>query len=336
MPTTARGTRGVARCGYPAAMRALTIADNTLVVSDRPDPEPGVGEVLIAVRAAGINSADLMQVKGWYPAPPGSPPDIPGMELAGEVIAVGRSTFRFSVGDRVMAVAGGGAQAELITAHERLLMPIPDAVDWTAAGGFPEIFTTAHDALFTQAGLHTGERVLIHGAAGGVGVAAVQLAHLAGARVCATVRAERLRGDVAALGAASVTAPNGFSDHGPFDVILELVGAPNLAANLDGLAVGGRVVVIGVGAGARAELDLHALMVRRGHLMASTLRARTLEEKALCARRVEAEVLPALAAGRLRVPVTATYALEQAQQAYDRFAAGEKLGKVVLEVTPAN
>jgi NADPH:quinone reductase-like Zn-dependent oxidoreductase len=181
-----------------------------------------------------------------------------------------------------------------------------------------------------------GERVLIHGAAGGVGVAAVQLAHLAGARVCATVRAERLRGDVAALGAAAVTAPNGFSDHGPFDVILELVGAPNLAANLDCLAVGGRVVVIGVGAGARAEVDLHALMVRRGHLMASTLRARPLEEKALCARRVEAEVLPALAAGRLRVPVTATYALEQAQQAYDRFAAGEKLGKVVLELTPAN
>ena len=311
-------------------MRAATIVDNTLAVTDRPDPEPGVGEVLIAVRAAGINAADLMQVKGLYPAPPGSPPDIPGMELAGEVVGLGPSAPRFRVGDRVMAVVGGGAQAELATVHERLLLPIPDAVDWVSAGGFPEPFTTAHDALFTQAALRLGERALIHGAAGGVGVAAVQLAHLAGARVWASVRAERLRDDVAALGADSVIPPEDFSSHGPFDVILELVGAANLAGNLDALAVGGRVVVIGIGAGARTEIDLRALMSRRGRLMSSTLRARPLEEKAICARRIEAEVLPALATGRLRVPVTARYGLEQAQEAYDRFAAGQKLGKVVI------
>ena len=311
-------------------MRAVTIVDNTLAVTDRPDPEPGVGEVLIAVRAAGINAADLMQVKGLYPAPPGSPPDIPGMELAGEVVGLGPSAPRFRVGDRVMAVVGGGAQAELATVHERLLLPIPDAVDWVSAGGFPEPFTTAHDALFTQAALRLGERALIHGAAGGVGVAAVQLAHLAGARVWASVRAERLRDDVAALGADSVIPPEDFSSHGPFDVILELVGAANLAGNLDALAVGGRVVVIGIGAGARTEIDLRALMSRRGRLMSSTLRARPLEEKAICARRIEAEVLPALATGRLRVPVTARYGLEQAQEAYDRFAAGQKLGKVVI------
>jgi len=311
-------------------VRAVTIVDNTLAVTDRPDPEPGVGEVLIAVRAAGINAADLMQVKGLYPAPPGSPPDIPGMELAGEVVGLGPSAPRFRVGDRVMAVVGGGAQAELATVHERLLLPIPDAVDWVSAGGFPEPFTTAHDALFTQAALRLGERALIHGAAGGVGVAAVQLAHLAGARVWASVRAERLRDDVAALGADSVIPPEDFSSHGPFDVILELVGAANLAGNLDALAVGGRVVVIGIGAGARTEIDLRALMSRRGRLMSSTLRARPLEEKAICARRIEAEVLPALATGRLRVPVTARYGLEQAQEAYDRFAAGQKLGKVVI------
>lgn len=311
-------------------MRAVTIIDNTLAVTHRPDPEPGVGEVLIAVRAAGINAADLIQVKGLYPAPPGSPPDIPGLELAGEVVGLGPSAPRFRVGDRVMAVVGGGAQAELATVHERLLLPVPDAVDWVSAGGFPEPFTTAHDALFTQAALRLGERALIHGAAGGVGVAAVQLAHLAGARVWASVRAERLRDDVAALGADSVIPPEDFSSHGPFDVILELVGAPNLAGNLDALAVGGRVVVIGIGAGARTEIDLRALMSRRGRLMASTLRARPLEEKAICARRIEAEVLPALAAGRLRVPVTARYGLEQAQEAYDRFAAGQKLGKVVI------
>ena len=313
-------------------MRAATIVENALVVRDHPDPQPGLGEVLIAVRAAGVNGADLHQVKGLYPAPAGSPPDIPGLELAGEVIGLGPLASRFSVGDRVMAVVGGGAQAQMAVVHERLLMPIPDGLDWIAAGGFPETFTTAHDALFSQAGLRMGERLLIHGAAGGVGVAAVQLARLAGARVCATVRAERLRHDVRALGADTVTAPDGFSTHGPFDVILELVGAPNLAGNLEVLAVRGRVVVIGIGAGARAEIDLRTLMRKRGHVMASTLRARPLEEKAACARLMETEVLPALAQGRLRVPVAASYALEQADKAYDRFAAGEKLGKVVIEI----
>jgi NADPH:quinone reductase len=313
-------------------VRAATIVDDSLTVRDHPDPRPESGEVLVAVRAAGLNAADLLQVKGRYPAPPGSPPDIPGMELAGEVVGLGSSAARFKVGDRVMALVGGGAQAELAVVHERVLMPIPDGVDWTSAGGFPEVFTTAHDALATQARMHMGDRVLIHGGAGGVGVAAVQLAHLAGARVTATVRAERLRDDVAALGADQVIAPEGFAEHGPFDVILELVGAVNLAANLDALAVGGRIVVIGVGAGARAEIDLRALMMRRGRVMASTLRARPLEEKALCARRIEAEVIPALAAGGLRVPVAASYPLDRAQEAYDRFAAGQKFGKVVIEI----
>jgi NADPH2:quinone reductase len=313
-------------------VRAVTIVDHSLAVREHPDPRPESGEVLIAVRAAGLNAADLLQVKGLYPAPPGSPPDIPGMELAGEVVALGPSASRFQVGDRVMALLGGGAQAELAVVHERLLMPIPDSVDWTAAGGFPEVFTTAHDALVTQATMHLGERVLVHGAAGGVGVAAVQLAHLAGARVTATVRAQPLRDDVAALGADTVIAPEGFADHGPFDVILELVGAINIAGNLEALAVGGRIVVIGIGAGARGEIDLRALMMKRGRLMASTLRARSLEEKATCARRIEAEVIPALAAGRLRIPVAASYPLDRAGEAYDRFAAGKKLGKVVIEI----
>jgi NADPH:quinone reductase len=315
-------------------MRAVTIVDKQLTVADHPDPQPGLGEVLIAVRAAGINGADLIQVKGMYPAPPDSPQDIPGLELAGEVIAVGPAATRFAVGDRVMAVVGGGAQAQQATVHERMAMLVPDELQWVAAGGFPEVFTTAHDALFTQARLHAGERVLIHGAAGGVGIAAVQLAHLAGARVCASVRSERLRAEVAQLGADVVTAPDDFAGHGPFDVILELVGAPNLSGNLAALATRGRIVVIGMGAGARTEIDLRVLMMKRGHLMASTLRARPLEEKALCARRVEAEVLPALEQGRLRVPVAASFNLEDAQAAYDRFAAGDKLGKVVLEMNP--
>jgi NADPH2:quinone reductase len=316
-------------------MRAVTIVDNRLTIAEHPDPQPGAGEALLAVHAAGINGADPMQVQGLYPAPPGSPPDIPGMELAGEVIALGPGVTRWSVGDRVMAVVGGGAQAELATVHERLLMPVPDGVDWTPAGGFPEVFTTAHDALFTQAQLHPGESVLVNGAAGGVGVAAVQLAHLAGARVCASVRSERLRPEVLSLGADLAVAPDTAAGHGPFDVIVELVGAPNLRADLEALALRGRIVVIGIGAGARAEIDLHALMTKRGHLMSSTLRPRPLEEKAICARRVEAEVLTALAEGRLRVPVAAAFSLEDAQAAYDRFGAGDKLGKVVLEVNAA-
>jgi NADPH:quinone reductase len=315
-------------------MRAVTIVDKRVMIAEHPDPRPGHGEVLVAVRAAGLNGADLIQVKGHYPAPPGSPQDIPGLELAGEVVELGTGATRFAVGDRVMSVVGGGAQAERIAVHERLLMPVPDGVSWVAAGGFPEVFTTAHDALFTQAELHAGESVLIHGAAGGVGVAAVQLAHVAGARVCATVRSERLRDEVRDLGADVVIAPGEFADHAPFNVVLELVGAPNLISNLEALALRGRVVVIGMGAGSRTEIDLLVLMVKRGHVMSSTLRARPLEEKAICARRVEAEVLPALAAGQLRVPVAATFSLDEAQAAYDRFAAGDKLGKVVLEMPP--
>ncbi len=226
-------------------MRAATIVDGAISVTGHPDPSPGHGEVLVAVRAAGLNGADLMQLRGLYPAPPGSPADIPGLELAGEVVAVG-----------------------------------------------------------------------------------------AGARVCATVRAAELRDAVERLGADVVVSPDAFAAHAPFDVVIELVGARNLAGDLEALATGGRIVVIGIGAGARTEIDLRALMRARGSVMSSTLRARPLEEKALCARRVEKEVLPALAAGRLRVPIAARYPLAAAAQAYDRFQAGAKLGKIIVELSP--
>src|ERR687886_1252393 len=149
-------------------MRAATIRDGAVQVEDRPDPQPGAGEVLIRVRAAGINGADILQRAGGYPAPPGSPPDIPGLELAGEVVARGPGADRFAEGDRVMAIVGGGGQAELAIVHERAAMPVPDALDWPQAGGFPEVFTTAHDAIFTQAELEPGEHLLVHGGAGGV------------------------------------------------------------------------------------------------------------------------------------------------------------------------
>jgi NADPH:quinone reductase len=311
-------------------MRAVTIQGGRLLTAERPDPEPGRGELLVRVAAAGLNGADLLQAKGGYPAPPGSPADIPGLELAGEVAAVGPDVHRFGPGDRVMAVVGGGGQAELAVVHERVALPVPDGLGWAEAGGFPEVFTTAHDALFTQCGLGLGDRLLVHGAAGGVGTAAVQLGGAAGARVVAAVRNPDHHRAVASLGAAVVVEPVKAPDHGPFDIILELVGAPNFAANLDALATGGRLMIIGVGAGAAVELDLRRLMTKRARLLASSLRSRPLEQKADAARRVEHQVLPLLAAGRLRVPVAATFPLDQAQQAYDRFAAGGKLGKLVL------
>jgi NADPH:quinone reductase len=283
----------------------------------------------VRVRSAGINGADILQRKGAYPAPPGVPADIPGLELAGEVAATGPDADRFSEGDRVMAVVAGGGQAELAVVHERAAMLVPDALDWPQAGGFPEVFTTAHDALFSQAGLQAGEHLLVHGGAGGVGTAAIQLARAAGARVTATVRDESKRAGVEELGAAAI-APDAFEDAGPFDVILELVGAPNMPGNLNALAMQGRVAVIGVGAGPKADLNLLALMGKRARIHGSTLRARPLEQKADAARRVERHVLPLVEAGAVTVPVSETFPLDRVEEAYERFASGGKLGKIVV------
>jgi NADPH:quinone reductase-like Zn-dependent oxidoreductase len=304
------------------------------VVEPRPDPAPGQGQVLVRVMAAGMNGADLHQVGGGYPAPPGWPVDIPGLEIAGTVAAVGPDATRFSEGDRVMAVVGGGGQAELAVIHEREAMPIPPGVDWLEAGGFPEVFTTAHDALFTQAGLASGERLCVHGAAGGVGSAAVQLGVATGASVTATVRSANLRQSVAQLGAV-VTDPAEFGPQsGPFDVILELVGAVNLEANLGAVDTGGRISVIGIGAGAVSKINLGVLMIKRARIFGSTLRARPLEAKAVAARLMEAHVLPLLADRRVRVPIDSVFDLDQAPAAYEHFAAGGKFGKIVLRCGP--
>ncbi len=312
-------------------MLAVVIRDNEIAVEQRPDPAPGTGEVLVRVRAAGLNGADILQSRGRYPPPPGVPADMPGMELAGEVIANGPGAGRFPIGERVMGLIAGAGQAELAVLHERVLMPLPEQLDWAHAGGLPEVFTTAHDALFTQAGLAPGERLLVHGAAGGVGTAAVQLGRCAGARVTATVRNPELREPVSTLG-ASVLAPDEFVDEGPYDVILELVGAPNMPDNLRALRTGGRIAVIGTGAGAGVELNLGLLMARRGRIHGSTLRSRSLEERALTARALERSVLPLFASGALRVPLAKTYPLSEAASAYAHFAAGGKLGKIVLTI----
>jgi putative PIG3 family NAD(P)H quinone oxidoreductase len=312
-------------------MRAATISDGKISVQEHPDPRPQAGELLVRVHAAGLNGADMAQLAGGYPAPPGAPPDIPGLEFAGEVVETGDGVQRFEPGDRVMAIVGGGGQAELVVVNERVAMPVPEELDWIAAGGTPEVFFTAHDALFTQAGLTVGERLLVHGAAGGVGTAAVQLGSMAGARVTATVRNEHCREQVAALGVNAI-APDEFVEAGPFDVILELVGAPNWPGNLEALALKGRICVIGVGAGSKIELDLRRVMFKRARIFGSTMRARPLEEKAFATRMIEKSVLPGFVSGDLSVPVAATFPLDEVAAAYERFKAGSKLGKVVLEL----
>lgn len=310
-------------------MHAVVIRDGHLHWEERDDPVAGDTELLVAVHAAGLNGADMAQRAGAYPAPPGWPADIPGMEMAGEVMAVGRQVTRFRPGDRVMAVVGGGAQATMATVDESHALAVPASLPWAEAGGFPEVFSTAYDALFTQAGLAAGERVLVSGAAGGVGTAGVQLAAAGGASVVATVRDAARRGAVAAFGATAV-APGEEADHGPYDVVLELVGAPSLTATLPALATGARVVVIGVGGGAQIDLNLFTLMGKRARIGGSTLRARSRREKANVADAMTRHVLPLLASGRLRVPVCDTFPLAEAEAAYARFAEGAKLGKVVL------
>jgi NADPH:quinone reductase len=308
------------------------IKDKAIGSGSREDPVPGLGQALVKVRAAGLNGADPTQVAGFYPPPPeaGVPADIPGMEMAGEVVSSAAPVPRFEPGARVMAIVAGAAQAEYVTIDERQLMPVPDALDWAQAGGFPEVFLTAYDALVGQAKLRSGQRLLVNGAGGGVGSAAVQLGHVLGADVTASVRNEKNHDAVMELGANRALTPDEAFDHGPYDAILELVGAPNLEPAVKSLAPWGTIVVIGVSAGHQATLDLRRLMVTRGTVRASTLRYRPVEEKAILAREVEAHVLPLVADGRLRVPIEAEYPLSEVTAAYERFSAGGHLGKIVL------
>ena len=311
-------------------MQAVVVEDGAVRLEGRPDPVPGDTELLVSVRAAGINGADLIQRRGHYPAPAGVPADIPGLELAGEVAALGRRVSGFSVGDRVMAVVGGGGQATMATVDQTHALRVPDRISWAEAGGFPEVFSTAWDALWPQCGLAPGDRLLVTGAAGGVGTAAVQLGAATGAVVVGSVRTPESRDAVEQLGADVVVDPAEVGDHGPYDVVLELVGAASLPAALAALEVGGRVSVIGVGSGGRMEIDLLHLMGRRARISGSTLRPRNLVDKAAVAAGVRAHVLPLLDRGRIVVPVAATFPLADATAAYDRFAAGGKIGKIVL------
>jgi NADPH:quinone reductase-like Zn-dependent oxidoreductase len=295
-------------------------------VDERPDPVPMSSEVLIRATHAGLNPADLVQRAGHYPAPPGSPADIPGLEVAGTVIACGVAVTSWRAGDRVFGLVGGGGLSDTVAVHERHVTRIPDNLTDREAAAVPEAFITAHDAVFTRAGLALGETLLVNGASGGVGTAAVQLGVAAGARVLANSRSHREA--LAELGAE----PCLLSEAHGVDVVLELVGAANIPGSFEALAVRGRIVVVGTGAGADAEVSLRAVMGKRASLMGTVLRARSMEDKAAAVQAFAHSVIPHLAAGRLRPVIDRVFPVAEAAAALDHLAAPGKLGKVLLEL----
>ena len=323
-------------------MRAVVFngagGNEVVAVEERADPVPGPGEVLVSVPFAGLNPADTIQRAGRYPAPPGSPPDIPGLEVAGRIVACGAGVATWKPGDRVFGIVGGGGLADRVVVHESHVTAVPDGLDDPGAAAVPEVFITAHDAIIGQAGLAAGETLLVHGGAGGVGTAAIQIGVDAGARVLATVRSDRSAEAVAAFGAEPVV-DTGFAatvseatGGAGADVILELVGAPHFPGNLEALALRGRIVVVGVGAGAETPVSLIGLMVKRASVRGTVLRPRSLAEKAAAVAAFARDVVPALAAGRVRPVVDSVYPLEQVTAAFDRLDGPGKVGKVLLEL----
>lgn len=311
-------------------MRALIARNGSVIVEEVATPQPARNELLIKVTSAGINAADLLQARGHYPPPAGFDPERLGLEFAGEVIEAGSSELSFQPGQFVMGVTGGGAHAEFLTVPASACIPVPASIDPMTAGGFPEAAFTALDALIIQANLSIGDRLLVHGALGGVGTAAVQLGALLGAEVVAVVRNHEQDARALSLGARNSVTPDEISSSGPYDVILELVSGENLATNMNALATNGRIVVIGVGSGAKTQIDLRLLMGKRGTLRASTLRARSWEEKALLASRVEHHLLSHLATGAYRILVEEQFNLADGAEAYDRFSKPGKFGKIIL------
>ena len=319
-------------------MRAVVFTgaggNEVVLVEERPHPEPGSEDVLVRVDYAGLNPADLAQRAGNYPAPPGSPPDVPGLEVAGTVESCGDRVSSWRPGDRVFGLVGGGGLADRVLVHERCIARVPDALGEQEAAAVPEAFITAHDAAFTRAGLRPGETLLVHGASGGVGSAAVQLGVAVGARVVATVRTPKVEEAVASLGAdvlPEADFPGGMSVSP--DVILELVGATHFPANLDVLARRGRIVVVSVAGGNEIQLPLGLLMQKRMTIAGTVLRARPLEEKATAVRAFEREVVPGLASGRLRPLVDSVYPAADVRAAFDRLEERGKVGKVLLDFT---
>ncbi len=327
-------------------MRAVVITSHGDVegidVQEVETPAPPTADrVRVRVHAAGLNRADILQRKGHYPAPAGYPQNIPGLEFAGEVEAVGNEVHRWKIGDRVMGITAGGAQAEFVVVPESNLAEIPANLSWPEAAAMPEVFVTAHDALFTRANLQIGESVLIHAAGSGVGTAAVQLARSAGATVYGTSRTADKLERVRELGLnESVTigdTPEKFveavrkwtNDHG-VNVILDLVGGKYFPFNLQAIALRGRLISVGTTAGAKSEIDLGLLMRKRAAIIGTVLRPRSIEEKAEAIRRFEADVLPLVSRGLVRPVVESVYRVEEVRAAHKHLESNRTLGKIVL------
>lgn len=325
------------------SMRAVVITEaggpEVLHLREVPRPEPGPDEVRVRVATSGVNRADVLQRRGGYPAPAGAPPDIPGLEFSGIVDAVGAGVRRWSDGDRVMGIVAGGGYAEHVLCHEGSAVPVPAGMDAREAGAIPEAFMTAFDAVFLQEGLREGETLLVHAVGSGVGTAALQLGRAFGASVIGTSRTPAKLERAAALGlehpvlgdqdwpeaVLDLTGGRGV------DVILDLVGGPYLAGNQRVLGRRGRHVVVGVPGGARAEIDLRALMTRRASIRGTVLRARPVEEKAELARAFEERVLPLFDSGVLRPVIDAVVPAERAGEVHARMEGNESFGKLLLE-----
>jgi NADPH2:quinone reductase len=310
-----------------------------LEIQERPKPEPGVGQIRVRVRASALNRADLMQREGNYPVPPGVPSDMAGMEYAGEVDAVGPSATLWKLGDRVMGIIGGAGHAEYLCVHEREAIPVPKALSWEDAGAIPEVFLTAYDALFTRLALGAGETVLIHAVGGGVGTAALQIARVAGARVVGTARSsEKLerakklgldvaidasRGDWVAQVEAAIGAER-------VHAVVDLVGGSYFEGNLRLLAVRGRIVVVGLTAGAATPLNLATLLVKRLTVVGTTLRGRGLEEKIALARDFSERIVPLFDAGRLKPIVDRVFSFDEIRAAHELMKSNATFGKIIL------
>lgn len=325
-------------------VRAVVVTEpggpEQLRIVDRPAPRPGLDEVLVAVWATSVNGADLLQRKGGYPPPEGAT-DILGLEAAGEVVEIGERVTSCAVGDRVCGLLPGGGYSEYAVLPASLALPVPDAVDWTQAGGLTEVFATAYDNLLTRGRLAPGETVLIHGIASGVGTAATQLAVRTGARVIGTASTAAKRRAVEDLGADATidytsedfVARVADLTHGRgVDVVLDIVGGPYLQRNLDVLALDGRLVVVSVIGGPQAELSLRQLMARRLTMTGSTLRARSVDEKAAVSDALRRDVLPGFADGSLRVVVDSVHDLDHVVDAHRTLEAGDHVGKVIIRV----
>lgn len=325
-------------------MRAIAITSyggpDVLKLVERPEPQPSRGEVRVRVRAAGVNRADLLQRMGRYPAPPDAPPDVPGLEFAGEIDALGDGVTDFRPGDRVFGLVSGGAYAEAIVAHARALARIPDALDFTAAAAIPEAFITAYDAMIDQARLGAGNVVLVSAVGSGVGTAAVQIARAVGARSIGTSRSADKLERAKNLGLDHGLVP----EEGRFaqavleltggrgaDVIMELVGGSYVKDDMDCLAPRGRIVMVGLLAGNAVELDLGKLLFKRGTLLGTSLRARPLEEKIAVAQTFARHVVPLFAAKKLAAVIDRIFPLAEAGSAHAYMASNQVFGKVVLD-----